>query len=150
MLATQIREDMKTAMKAREELRLSVIRNMITAFTNESVAKGRKPTDVLSDDEAMAVLKRLAKQRTDSAEQFEKGGRPEMAQKEIAERAIIEAYLPAKASREQIEKAVREKMAEMNVTDKSGAGKLMGAVMKALSGTADGNDVKTIVAELLP
>ena len=141
---------MKTAMKAREELRLSVIRNMITAFTNESVAKGRKPTDVLSDDEAMAVLKRLAKQRTDSAEQFEKGGRPEMAQKEIAERAIIEAYLPAKASREQTEKAVREKKAEMNVTDKSGAGKLMGAVMKALGGTADGNDVKTIVAELLP
>jgi len=140
---------MKAAMKAREELRLSVIRSMITAFTNELVAKGRKPTDVLSDEEAIAVLKRLHKQRTDSAEQFDKGNRPELAEKERAERVIIEAYLPAKAPREQIEKAVKEKMAELGVADKSGMGKLMGAVMKSLGGNADGNDVKTVIDELL-
>lgn len=140
---------MKTAMKAREELRLSVIRGMIAAFTNELVAKGRKPTDALTDDEATVVLKRLAKQRADSAEQFEKGGRKELALKERAERVIIETYLPAKATREQIEKTVREKMAELRIADMSGAGKLMGAVMKALGGSTDGNDVKAVVAEIV-
>lgn len=149
MLTQQIRADMVTAMKAREELRLSVIRSMITAFTNELVAKGKKPTDALSDEEALAVLKRLSKQRADSVEQFDKGGRPELAEKERQERVIIDAYLPAKASREQIEKAVKEKMAEMNVTDKAGMGKLMGAVMKSLGGSADGNDVKAVIEELL-
>lgn len=149
MLTTQIRQDMITAMKAREELRLSVVRSMITAFTNELVAKGRKPSDQLNDDEALVVLKRLAKQRMDSAEQFDKGGRPELAEKERKELAIIEAYLPARASREAIEKAVREKMTEMNVTDKSGAGKLMGAIMKTLGSTADGNEVKAVVFGLL-
>ena len=149
MLTAKIRADMIAAMKAREELRLSVIRSMITAFTNELVGKGRKPSDALSDEEAIAVLKRLHKQRTDSAEQFDKGGRPELAEKERRERIIIEAYLPAKAPREQIEKAVREKMAEMNVTDKAGMGKLMGAVMKALGGNADGNDVKAVIESLL-
>lgn len=137
-------------MKAREELRLSVIRSMITAFTNELVAKSRKPTDALSDEEAIVVIKRLGKQRLDSAEQFEKGDRSEMASKERAEYVIIESYLPEKAGRDVIEKAVREKMAELNITDKSGAGKLMGAVIKSLGGSADGNDVKAIVAELLP
>ena len=140
---------MVTAMKAREELRLSVIRGMITACTNELVAKGKKPTDQLSDEEAIVVLKRLHKQRTDSAEQFDKGNRPELAEKERQERTIIEAYLPAKASREQIEKAVKEKMAEMNVVDKAGMGKLMGAVMKSLGGSADGNDVKAVIESLL-
>ena len=149
MLTAQIRQDMVAAMKAREELKLSVVRSMITAFTNELVAKGKKPTDQLSDEDALIVLKRLAKQRTDSAEQFEKGGRAELAEKERLERLIIETYLPAKAPREAIENAVREKMLEMKITDKSGAGKLMGAVMKALGGNADGNDVKAVVAELL-
>ena len=149
MLTATIREELKVAMKAREELRLSVIRSMITAFTNELVGKGRKPTDVLSDEEAIAVLKRLHKQRTDSAEQFDKGNRPELAEKERAERLIIEAYLPARASREQIEKAVNEKMAELGVADKTGMGKLMGAVMKSLGASADGNDVKAVIDELL-
>lgn len=149
MLTATIREEMKNAMKAREALKLSVIRSMITAFTNELVAKGRKPTDALSDEEAVAVLKRLHKQRTDSAEQFDKGRRPELAEKERTERAIIETYLPAKAGREQIEKAVKEKMTELGVTDKAGMGKLMGAVMKLLGGNADGNDVKAVIDELL-
>jgi uncharacterized protein YqeY len=149
MLTADIRKEMVVAMKAREELKLSVIRSMITAFTNELVAKGKKPTDALSDEEAIAVLKRLHKQRTDSAEQFDKGGRPELAEKERAERLIIEVYLPPKATTEQIEKIVRAKMAELGITDKSGTGKLMGGVMKELS-NADGNDVKTVIATLLP
>jgi len=149
MLTTTIREEMKMAMKARDELRLSVLRGMLAAFTNELVAKGRKPTDALSDEEALAVLKRLHKQRIDAAEQFEKGGRAELAEKERTERVMIEVYLPAKPSREQIEKSVREKMAELGVSDQSDMGKLMGAVMKHLGGNADGNDVKAVIAEVL-
>ena len=149
MLTVTIREDMKAAMKARDELRLSVVRSMLAAFTNELVSKGRKPTDALTDDEALTVLKRLGKQRADSAEQFLKGGREELAEKEIAERAIIESYLPARATREQIEKAVREKMNELGITDIGGIGKLTGAVMKTLGGNADGNDVRAVITEII-
>ena len=149
MITDTVRADMKTAMKAREELKLSVVRSMLTAFTNELVAKGKKPTDILSDEDALIVLKRLHKQRTDASEQFEKGNRPELAAKEREERTIIESYLPARASREQIEAAVKEKIAELGVTDKAGIGKLMGAVMKSLGGNADGNDVKAVIEEVL-
>jgi uncharacterized protein len=149
MLTTTIREEMTKAMKARDELRLSVMRDMLSAFTNELIKKGRKPTDELTDDEAISVLKRLHKQRIDAAEQFEKGNRAEMAKKERAERDIIEEYLPAKMPPEQIEKVVKEQIAELGVTDKSGMGKLMGAVMKKLGGSADGNDVRAVIEKLL-
>src|ERR1035437_10018743 len=110
MLLTQkVREDMKTAMKARETLRLETLRGALAAFTNELVAKRNKPTEELTDPEAVAVFKRLAKQRKDSAEQFEKGGRPELALKEKNELKIIEEYLPAGAPRAEIEKVARAK-----------------------------------------
>ena len=120
---------------------------MLAAFTNELVAKGKKPTEELAEPEMITVLKRLAKQRKDSAEQFTAGGRPELAEKELMELKIIEAYLPQMASREDIEKVAREKMAELNV-DAAGQGKLMGAVIKALGGNADGTLVKEVIASL--
>jgi len=139
---------MKAAMKARDDLRLQTLRGALAAFTNELVAKGRKPTEELSDAEVVTVLKRLGKQRKDSAEQFTKGNRPELASKEMSELKIIEAYLPQSASREDIEKVARAKKAELGITDKAGVGKLMGAVIKEFAGSADGNDVKEIVQEL--
>lgn len=148
MLTTQIREDMKNAMRAKDELARDTLRGAMSAFTNELVAKGKKPTDEMSDPDAIAVLKRLAKQRKDSAEQFAAGGRPELAEKESKELAIIEAYLPQTASREEIEKVARAKMTELGITDASGVGKLTGAVMKEFAGRADGNDVKSVVASL--
>lgn len=149
MLKDQIRANMVAAMKAKEEVKIQTLRGCLSAFTNELVAKGRKPTDDLSEQEIVAVLKRLAKQRKDSIEQFTAGGRPELAAKEAQELAIIEEYLPKGASREEIEKVAREKMAEMGSVDASGAGKLTGAIMKAFGGNADGNDVKEVVAALL-
>jgi uncharacterized protein YqeY len=107
-----------------------------------------KPTDEVSDDMAMAILKRLAKQRKDSIEQFTKGGRPELAEKEAAELVILEAYLPQMASREEIEKVARAKKEELGVADASGAGKLMGAIIKEFAGRADGGDVKAVVQAL--
>lgn len=149
MLVTQIKTDMTAAMKARDDLRVQTLRGAMSSFTNELVAKGRKPTEELSDSEAIAVLKRLAKQRKDSAEQFTAGGRPELAEKELSELHIIESYLPAGVPREEIERVARAKLSELGITDTSGAGKLVGAVMKELAGAADGNDVKDVVASLL-
>ena len=148
MITQQIRSEIPVAMKARDQVRLDTLRGAVTAFTNELVSKGRKPTDELSDPEAVAVLKRLGKQRKDAMEQFTKGGRPELAEKEAAELKIIEAYLPQGASREDIERVAKVKIAELGVTDASGIGKLTGAIMKEFAGTADGNDVKEVVATL--
>lgn len=149
MDTTQIREDLKNAMRAKEQLRVDTLRGVLSAFTNELVAKGRKPTDELSSDEMLAVMKRLAKQRKDSIEQFEKGGRAEMAEKEQAELSIIESYLPQMASDDDVEKAAREAIAEAGQVDASAAGKLTGAVMKKLGGNADGTVVRTILQKLL-
>lgn len=149
MLTQKIRTDMTAAMKARDDLRVQTLRGAMAAFTNELVAKSRKPTEELSDADAVIVLKRLAKQRKEAAEQYEKGGRAELAAKEAAELKIIEEYLPQGASREEIEKVAIAKKQELGVTDASGAGKLTGAVMKEFAGRADGNDVKTVVAALL-
>lgn len=148
MITQQIRSEIGAAMKARDTIRLDTLRGAVTAFTNELVAKGRKPTEELNDAEAVVVLKRLAKQRKDSIEQFEKGGRADLVAKESAELKIIEAYLPTGASRADIERVATLKKAELGVTDISGVGKLTGAVMKEFAGTADGNEVKEIVAAL--
>ncbi len=134
-------------MKARDQIKVDTLRGALAAFTNELVAKGKKPTEELDDKDIVTVLKRLGKQRKDSAEQFEKGGRPELAEKEKTELKIIEQYLPQMASRADIEKVARAKLAELKV-DASGMGKLMGAVIKEFAGNADGNDVKEVVVSL--
>lgn len=135
-------------MKEKDAVRLSVVRNMISAFTNELVATGRTPQDFLTDDEALKVIKRLSNQRKDSIEQFEKGGRPELADTERAELLIIEKYLPVLMSREEIKTIALAKKEALDITDKTKAGQLTGAIMKDLAGKADGGDVKAVVDEL--
>jgi|SRR6185369_10393545 len=136
-------------MRARDEVRLRTLRSLVTMMTNEVVAKKRKPDEFLTDEEALAVLKRAANQRKDSIEQFEKASRNDLAEPEKAERAIIESYLPSMMSREEIETIVKAKMAEMGVSSKAEAGKFTGAIMKDLKGRADGADVKAVVDALL-
>jgi uncharacterized protein YqeY len=148
-LHQSIKASIPEALKARDEVRLRTLRSLVTAMTNEVVAKKRKPDEFLTDEEALAVIKRAANQRKDSIEQYEKGGRPELAEPEYAELTIIESYLPAQMSREEIETVVRTKMTEMNVTSKSEAGKFTGAVMKDLKGQADGATVKEVIDLLL-
>ncbi len=139
-----IRAQIKDAMRAKDELRKEVLRGILTAFVNELVAKRRTPQEILGDDDCIAVLKRLVKQRKDSAEQFAAGGRPELAEKELKELVIIEEFLPATMDIESIRKIAVAKKEELGVTDKSGLGKFIGAVMKECKGKADGNDVKTV------
>jgi len=148
MKQVEIKKQMIDAMKSRDELRVSVLRGLLSAFTNELVAKKRKPSEEISEDEVMEVISRGAKQRKDSIEQFRKGGREDLAKKEEAELKILEEYLPVQASREEIEKVAKAKMEEMGVTDKLKMGILMGAVMKELKGRAQGGEVKSVVESL--
>lgn len=136
---------MKDAMRAKDSVKLTVVRGLISACTNEAVAKGYGPDGQLSEDEVLTVVMRAGKQRKDSISQFEAGGRPELAEGEKAELAIIETMLPAQMSREEVEAAVRAKAQELGVADKTGANKLMGMLMKDLKGKADGTVVKEVV-----
>jgi len=148
-LQEQIRADMVSAMKAKEEVRLSVLRGLLTLFTNELTATKRTPQDKLTDDEVLTLIRRALKQRTEASNQFRAGGRPELADKEDAEGKILETYLPQMMGRDAIETVVTQKMAQLGVSDKSGMGKLIGAVMGELKGKADGGDVKAVVEKLL-
>jgi len=144
-----IRTNLKEAMKAKEATKVQTLRNILSAFTNELVAQKKTPQDILDDESAMAVIKRLAKQRKDAIQQFTDGGRADLAEDEQAELAILKAYLPEMMSQEQIKPVAEAKLAELGVTDKSGMGRAIGAIMGELQGKADGTDVKAVVEELL-
>jgi hypothetical protein len=148
MLQQQIRDELTGAMKAREETRVSVLRGLITAFTNELVATKRKPQDELSDDEVLNLIKRAVKQRKDSIDQFTKGGRKDLADSELAELVYLEKYLPETMSLDEIEKVAKSKKEELGIDDKAKMGMLMGAIMKELGSKADGGDVKEVVERL--
>ena len=148
MLHQQIKEEIKEALRRKDELRLLVLRGLLSSFTNEVIARRRKPDEMLKDEEAVAVIKRAVKQRKESIEQFNKGGRPELAQKEERELEILRVYLPKAMSALEIEKVVRAKQSELSITDKSRMGVLIGAVMGELKGKADGAEVKKIVESL--
>lgn len=136
------------ALKAKEQTRLSVLRGLATSFTNELVAKGRKPDGELEDDEALAVIAREAKKHKESISQFDAAGRADLSEPEKAELVIIEAFLPEQMSREDIVPFVEKKIAEMNATAAQ-KGQFIGAVMKDLKGKADGKVVQEVVNELL-
>ena len=147
-LQEQIKGQLKEAMMAKDAVKLTVIRGLIKAFTNESVALGRTPQDMLNDEEALKVITRTAKQRKDAIQQFEAAGRQDLADEDKAQLAILEAYLPTLMSAEEVRPIAEAKKAELGVTDKSGAGKLTGMLMKELAGKADGAVVKQVVDSL--
>ncbi len=126
----QVEKDLVAAMKAREELRLSVLRMMKTALKNKQVELTRP----LKDDEAFAVLRTLVKQRHDSAGQFRQAGRDDLAAKEEAEAEIVQGYLPAAAGDEEIERAVAAAIAETGAAGAKDLGKVMKAAMAKLGG----------------
>jgi uncharacterized protein YqeY len=135
------------AMRAKQAEKLAVIRSLLALFQSEQIAKGS--TDpFLSDPDAMALVKRAVKQRRDSIEQFTKGARPDLVATEQAELIILEAYLPQMMSEDEIRKIAEAKKTELGVTDKTKLGMLVGAVMKATAGQADGNEVKKVVESL--
>jgi uncharacterized protein len=144
-----IQEKIPEAMRSKDTVRLTTLRGMVAAFTNEVMALKRKPQDKLTDEEAVAVVRRLVKQRKDSIEQFEKGGRADLADAEKAELKILEEFLPAQMSENQIREIVMKKKKELGEIDKTKMGQFMGAVMKETRGNADGALVKKIVEEII-
>lgn len=130
---------------AKDAVRLEVYRGMSAAFTNELVAKGRKPQEMLTDEEALAVITRMSKQRKDSIEQYTAGGRADLADEEKAQLAVIETFLPELMGKDEVETIARAKQAELGITDATKKGMLMAALMKDLKGKADGTVVKEVV-----
>ena len=144
LLAT-LNEDMKTALRARETERLSTIRLLISEVKNARIAAMHD----LSDDEVINVLRKQAKMRLDSIEQFRKGGREDLALKEEAELAVIDGYLPAAPSAQQIRDVVRSVIAESGATSVKDLGVVMRSVMSRLGSQVDGRQVQGIVREEL-
>ena len=141
-LKQQIVSDLTTSMKAQDAPRTSTLRMVKAAVINREIEKGGE----LDDEEMMKLLRSLVKQRRDSVEQYEKGGRPELAAKEQTEIAVIETYLPQAASREEIEAAVAAAIAETGAGSMKDMGRVMKAVQAALAGkNADGKTVSEIV-----
>lgn len=148
MLHKQIKEGVKLALLSKDSIRLSVLRGLITSFTNELVATKRKPQDELSDTEIIALIRRSVKQRKDSIDQFRKGGREDLVSAEEAELKILEVYLPKMMSKDDIKKKALEVKDKLGITDKSKIGQFIGATMKELNGLADGADVKEVAESL--
>ena len=142
----KIQFQMSDAMRNKDQLRLSVLRMMKSAVKLKEVEK-MKP---LEENEVIAVLNTLVKQRKDSVEQFRKGGREELAQKEESEIKIIEEYLPAAASEDEIRKAINEAVQETGAASMKDMGKVMKTALARLAGkSADGSRVSQMVKEKL-
>jgi uncharacterized protein YqeY len=146
-LKDKLNSDLTDAMKARDTVTVSTLRMVLTALANAE----RAGSDVrdLSDDEVLAVIRSEAKKRTESAEVYASAGRTELADKETAELAVLEAYLPAAASSEEIASAVSEEIARLGVTDMKGMGQVIKAVRDRLGGRADGGAVSAAVKAAL-
>ena len=141
-LREQIISDMTASMKAQDAPRTSTLRMVKAAMQNRQIEKGGE----LDDDEMGKLLRSLVKQRRDSVEQYEKGGRQDLADKEKAEIGVIEAYLPQAASPEEIEAAVTAAIAESGASSMKDMGKVMKAVQAALAGkNADGRTLSEVV-----
>jgi uncharacterized protein YqeY len=137
-IVEQVEKDLVAALRAQEALKLSVLRMMKAALMNKKVERGKD----VDDTEALAVLRTLAKQRHESVEAFRKGGREDLALKEEAEVKIVEAYLPAAASDDEIDSAVAAAIAESGASTAKDVGKAMKAAMAKLAGkNADGKRV---------
>ncbi len=136
-IAIQVDEDIKTAMKTRDAARLAVLRMLKSAMKNLAIEK-HGAEGVLEDTEALAVIRKQVKQREDSIESFERGGRPELAAKEQAEIEVLAGYLPKALSKAEIGTLVAGAIAEVSATGRAQMGAVMKLVTAAAAGRADG------------
>jgi uncharacterized protein len=144
-LLEQLQEDLKTAMKSRDTLRLSVIRLAKAAMMNKTIATGHE----LTDAQVIDILVKEAKQRTDTIPEYEKANRMDIADGLRKELAILQEYLPAQLSADEVKQIVAATITEVGVTSKREMGKVMAALMPKLKGKADGKLVNQIVGSLL-
>lgn len=146
-LFDKISEDIKKAMLAQEKVALDALRGIKKEFLEAKTAKGA--AGELSDEHAVRILQKMVKQRKDSAQMYIDGGRPELAEKEQAEIAIIEKYLPAQMSEAELEATLKEIIGQVGAAGPQDMGKVMGIATKQLAGKADGRMISAKVKELL-
>ncbi|MFA5158410.1 MAG: GatB/YqeY domain-containing protein [Patescibacteria group bacterium] len=144
-LSDQINNDFVDAMKSRDEIKVSVLRMLKSALQNEKIKAGKD----LSDDDIIKIIQREIKQRRDSIETYEAGGRSELAAKEKAEIEVLTKYMPQQLSNEELTAIVKSAIEETGATGMQEMGKVMGKVMPKVAGKADGNAVSAKVKELL-
>jgi uncharacterized protein YqeY len=145
----QIMADLKKAMKAKEQDRLRVLRSLKSKLLEREISERKGGEGQLSDEQAIEVLMKAAKQRKESIEQFEKGDRADLAESEKKELEIIESYLPEMLSEEEVRDVAREKIEELGAEDMSDMGQVMGVMMQELKGKAEGSLVSKVVKEEL-
>lgn len=143
--AETVMSDLKEAMKAKDTVALTTLRALKTALTNAAIESGNKD-NVVEEADALAIVRKQIKQRQDSIEQFEKADRPELAESEKAEIVVLERYLPAALSAEEVASIVAEAIGETGATSRADMGKVMSAVQAKAEGRADG---KTLSQEVM-
>jgi len=146
MLWNRINEDLKEAMKKRDRVTLSVVRMLKTAMTKKTIELEK---DKLEDAEVIALVKKDIKRHRDSIEQFEKGGRKDLSEKEKKELVVLESYMPEAPSAEAVKEIVKYVIKETGASGKKDFGAVMKKSMEKLGGSADGKVVSDIVKELL-
>lgn len=146
-LYTQIEADIKAAMLAKDKVRLQALRGIKKEFIEGKTAPGANGE--LSDEAAMKILVKMAKQRRESARIYQEQNRPELAETELAEVAVIEAYLPKTLSEEELEAELKAIIAQVGASSAAEMGKVMGVATKALAGRADGRAISAKVRQLL-
>ena len=146
-LFDQVSSDIRSAMKARDKVRLEALRNIKKYFIEAKTAPGAN--DTLEDDAAMKILQKLAKQGEESADTYTKAGRQELADAELAQVAVIKEYLPQPLTEEEIEAQVKDIIAQTGATDMKAMGQVMGLPTKQMAGKADGKVISAIVRKLL-
>lgn len=144
-LKDQLTQDMKSAMKQKEQVRLSTIRLVRAAMKNREIELGEE----LNDEEVIKVISTLVKQHKDSIEQFQKGGRDDLVEKEQAELGILESYLPQQMSEEDVKALVKEAIEALSATSMKDMGNVMKYIMPKVQGRADGKVINQLVKEHL-
>ena len=147
-LQERLDSDLKEAMRAKDAVKLTVLRMLKSALKYSAIEKADAETE-LGEAEAVQVIRKQVKQRQDSIESFEKGGRPELAAKEKMELAILNSYLPQELSMDELTKMVRETIAEIGATSKSQMGAVMKALQAKVAGRADGRTLSQEVQRQL-
>ncbi|GHT54179.1 aspartyl-tRNA amidotransferase subunit B [Bacteroidia bacterium] len=142
-----VSNDIKAAMLAQEKLRLEALRGVKKEFLEAKTAKGADGE--LSDDTAVKIVQKMVKQRKDSAQIYAEQNRPELAEKELAEIAVLETYLPQQLSASELEAAVKAVIAQVGATSAQDMGKVMGVASKSLAGKAEGRAISEVVKKLL-
>ena len=142
-----VSNDIKSAMLAKDKIRMEALRGAKKEFLEAKTAKGSDGE--LSDETAVKILQKMVKQRKDSAAIYQEQNRPELAERELAEIAVLETYLPKSLSPEELETALKEIIAQVGATSAKDMGKVMGAATKALAGKAEGRLISEKVKQLL-